>query len=131
MSNQHLSTATGVSPDQYPTAIYLAPDNSNLYDGEDQIHLYLEGLLYPDLPSSIFVKTEIKINRVQANQILTALYLVLTGKKAEKGVLPDDAQYITFTKKELEEGNPIALIEQYDSYEARALAEYDSQVSLG
>jgi hypothetical protein len=126
--NQHIKTEVRVSPDQFPEVIYITPDDTGIYGGQDDVHIMLEGIINPNEEVSVFTKTHIAMNRTQANQLLTALYLALSGKKVDEDATRDGTQYLQFTRAELEDNNsPIAILERYTYAEEHALAQWDAQ----
>jgi len=125
-NNQHISTDVRISPNQYPEVIYIASDDTGIYGGEDSVHIMLNGIINPRGEVSIFTKTEVKMNRKQANQLMTALYLALSGKKVDEDS-DGSSHYLQFDRLELNEANPIALVERYTYAEEHALAQWDAQ----
>ena len=96
------------------------------YAGAEQVHVHFEGIINPRDEVSIFTKTQLEMNRVQATQLMTALYLALSGKKVDDDPTSEGVQFLTLKRDELDEANPIELLKGYQYDEEQALAQHDA-----
>jgi hypothetical protein len=128
---QHISTSVDISPVQYPKSVQVQASTEDVPDGS--VSIELEGIINPrggDKSVTVFANTSISMTRPQAHQLLTALYLSLSGAGKPQ---PTEGRYgmegwdfFTFEREELDEGNPITLLNKYAYDEASALAQWDA-----
>ena len=70
----------------------------------------------------IHIETRLEMNRAQALQMMSALYLILTDTTRDE----DGDLFLYPELSDLEKANPIELLKGYQYDEAQALAQYDA-----